>query len=135
MDTTQVTQNGSATRRRLERTTDDRVIAGVASGFAEYAGLSTGFVRLALIVLTLFGGAGIALYAAGWLLIPDQGEAESLAARFAGRLDTTEKRVGAVLMALAVVIVMGGASPGLVAAAALAAIGFALTRPDTNEEN
>lgn len=135
MDTTQVTQNGSATRRRLERTTDDRVIAGVASGFAEYAGLSTGFVRLALIVLTLFGGAGIALYAAGWLLIPDRGEAESLAARFAGRLDTTEKRVGAVLMALAVVIVMGGASPGLVAATALAVIGFALTRPDTNEEN
>ncbi len=37
-------------------------------------------VRIAFVVLTLIGGAGIPLYLAGLLLIPDEGTDQSLAA-------------------------------------------------------
>lgn len=138
MDTHTEIENGTATRRRLERPTDDRLVAGVASGLADYTGMPTAFVRLAALALTIFGGVGIPLYIAGWLLIPQQGESRSLAERFVARLDTTEKQIGAGLMGLAIVIlVTGTVSPGLVTVALLAAVGFALTRTSTrtNKEN
>ncbi len=109
MDTQTETKNGTATRRRLERPTDDRIVAGVASGLAEYAGMSTAVVRIAAIVLTVFGGVGIPLYMAGWLLIPNHGHDESLAERFLARLDTTDKQIGAGLMGLALVILVSPA--------------------------
>ena len=36
-------------------------------------------VRIAFVVLTFFGGTGIALYLAGLLLIPDEGSDRSIA--------------------------------------------------------
>jgi len=36
-------------------------------------------VRLAFVVLTIFGGAGIPLYLAGLLLIPEEGSDQSIA--------------------------------------------------------
>jgi signal transduction histidine kinase/phage shock protein PspC (stress-responsive transcriptional regulator) len=47
---------------------DDRVIAGVAGGFADRHGLDATVVRVALVVLTLAGGLGLVLYAAGAVL-------------------------------------------------------------------
>src|SRR5947208_16127851 len=58
------------TTRRLNRSTDDRVIAGVAGGFGRYIGIDAVVVRLVLIVLSFFGGAGLVLYVAAWLLVP-----------------------------------------------------------------
>ncbi len=135
MDTHTEIENGTATRRRLERSTDDRLVAGVASGLADYAGMPTAFVRIAALALMIFGGVGIPLYIAGWLLIPKQGESQSLGERFVAELDTTEKQIGAGLMGLAIVIlVTGTVSPGLVAVALLAVVGFALTRTSTRTD-
>ena len=49
------------------------MIAGVASGIAAYFDVDVTVVRIAIAVLSVFGGAGIALYIAGWLLMPNEG--------------------------------------------------------------
>ncbi|MBE1533017.1 PspC domain-containing protein [Actinomadura algeriensis] len=67
------------TSRSLRRTHDGRLVAGVCSGVARFAGVDANIVRLALAVFTLFGGAGIALYVIGWLLMPDEGAPKSIA--------------------------------------------------------
>jgi phage shock protein PspC (stress-responsive transcriptional regulator) len=47
------------------------MIAGVASGIADYLGIEVTIVRIAIVVLTLAGGFGVPLYLAGWFLMPD----------------------------------------------------------------
>ena len=64
----------------LHRPTRDRMVAGVASGLADYAGIDAIIVRIAFVVLTFLGGAGIPLYLACWLLIPAEGSDQSAAA-------------------------------------------------------
>jgi phage shock protein PspC (stress-responsive transcriptional regulator) len=56
--------------RRLTRRPDDRIIAGVASGLADYLGLDPVLVRVGFVVLAFAGGVGIVLYGALWLLAP-----------------------------------------------------------------
>ncbi len=52
---------------------DDRMIAGVCSGIAEYFGIDATLVRVVAVLSVLLGfGAGILLYVAGWLLMPDR---------------------------------------------------------------
>jgi phage shock protein PspC (stress-responsive transcriptional regulator) len=63
----------------LRRSYDDRMLAGVAGGLARYFGVDSTIVRIAFVVLTLFGGAGIPLYLAGLLLIPEEGSDQSIA--------------------------------------------------------
>jgi phage shock protein PspC (stress-responsive transcriptional regulator) len=63
----------------LRRPTHDRMLAGVASGIADYLGVDETLVRIAIVVATFFGGAGIAVYLAGWLLIPEEGSDQSIA--------------------------------------------------------
>lgn len=67
--------------RLLRRRDDSRLLGGVCGGFADYIGADVALVRLLMVVLTLFGGTGIALYAAAWLLMPVQGSARSPAER------------------------------------------------------
>jgi len=39
-------------------------------------------VRIVLAVLTVLGGAGVPIYLAGWLLIPEEGTEQSIATEF-----------------------------------------------------
>jgi signal transduction histidine kinase len=55
------------------RATSGRALGGVAAGVADHLGLSPLVVRVAFLLLTAAGGAGIAMYAALWVLLP-QGE-------------------------------------------------------------
>jgi phage shock protein PspC (stress-responsive transcriptional regulator) len=64
----------------IRRPYDDRMLGGVAGALARYFGVDTIIVRIAFLVLTLFGGAGIPLYLAGLLLIPEEGSDQSIAA-------------------------------------------------------
>jgi phage shock protein PspC (stress-responsive transcriptional regulator) len=63
----------------LYRSLHDRMLAGVAGGIADYLGVDATIVRIALVVLTFIGGAGIPVYLAGWLLIPEEGSDHCLA--------------------------------------------------------
>ncbi len=64
----------------IRRARDHRMIAGVAEGAARYFDVDTTIVRIAFVVLAMFGGAGVPLYLAAWLLIPEEGAGQSLAA-------------------------------------------------------
>ena len=66
-------------RPALRRPHQDRMLAGVASGLARYFGVDPTLVRIAFVVLTIVGGAGIPLYLAGLLLIPEEGSDQSIA--------------------------------------------------------
>lgn len=70
----------------LYRPIGGRMIAGVAAGIAQYLGVDVTIVRIVLAVLTFVGGAGIPVYVAGWLLIPDEGASHSIASDLIGSL-------------------------------------------------
>ncbi|MBV9870144.1 MAG: PspC domain-containing protein [Frankiaceae bacterium] len=59
--------------RRLTRSRDDRMVAGVCSGAAHYWDIDPVIPRVVVAALAVFGGAGFVLYALGWLLIPGAG--------------------------------------------------------------
>jgi len=58
------------------------MLAGVCAGVGEYLGVDTTLVRIGFVILTIMGGAGIPLYLAGLLLIPEEGSDQSLASSF-----------------------------------------------------
>ena len=66
-------------RSALRRSYSDRMLAGVAAGLARYFDVDVTIVRIAFVVLTIVGGAGIPLYLAGLLFIPDEGSDQSIA--------------------------------------------------------
>jgi len=58
-------------RPALRRSRQNRVIAGVCGGLAEFFGISTFWFRLAFFILFLPGGApGLLVYGLCWLIIP-----------------------------------------------------------------
>jgi phage shock protein PspC (stress-responsive transcriptional regulator) len=72
--------------RQLRRCADDKMLAGVAGGIARYLDVDVTLVRVIMAALVLLNGAGLVLYIAAWLLIPEDGEDQSLAAAWiAGR--------------------------------------------------
>src|SRR5215475_13132551 len=66
-------------RTALRRPVQDSVVAGVAAGLARYLGVDVMVIRIAFVILTIVGGAGIPLYLAGLLLIPEEGSDQSIA--------------------------------------------------------
>ena len=55
---------------RLERPVQGRYVAGVCAGLAEHLGLSVRHVRLAFVLASIAGGAGVAAYLFLWALTP-----------------------------------------------------------------
>ena len=72
--------------KRLYRTREGRVVAGVCTGIAAYFGIDPTLVRLAFAVLTIFGGAGILIYLLAWIVIPEEGgDGSSIAESFVSK--------------------------------------------------
>jgi phage shock protein PspC (stress-responsive transcriptional regulator) len=89
MNTTEMNPETSATQtdtqtqtQQLSRPVEGRMLAGVAAGLARYLGVDVTIVRIVLAVLAVIGGAGVPIYIAGWLLIPQEGAEQSLASEF-----------------------------------------------------
>lgn len=57
--------------KRLYRSKQDRMISGVCGGLADYFSIDVILVRILWIIITLFGGAGLLLYIAGIVIIPE----------------------------------------------------------------
>jgi phage shock protein C len=76
----------------LCRPNEGRMLAGVAAGFADYFDVDVTVVRIVIAVLAVIGGAGIPLYLAGWLLIPDEGASSSIASDFIHHSPLTQPR-------------------------------------------
>lgn len=59
--------------RKLVRSRDHRMIAGVAGGIGDYLNIDANIVRLVFVIVALFTfGTAVIAYAAGWLLLPDE---------------------------------------------------------------
>jgi phage shock protein C len=68
-------------RRRLQRSTTDRKIAGVCGGLAEYLGVDSTLVRIAAVVLSIYPGAiicGVLAYLIAWFVVPSAPAATAL---------------------------------------------------------
>jgi phage shock protein PspC (stress-responsive transcriptional regulator) len=61
------------------------MLAGVASGLADYFDIDPILVRIGFIALSLLGGLAVPLYLAGWLLIPEEGADFSVAEELLAR--------------------------------------------------
>jgi len=60
---------------RIRRTVGpDRKLAGVAGGLARHLDIDPILLRVGFVVLVFFGGSGILLYVACWLLLPEDGK-------------------------------------------------------------
>ncbi|WP_162598707.1 PspC domain-containing protein [Nocardioides gilvus] len=55
----------------------DRKVAGVAAGLARHLNIDPLVLRVAFVVLSFFGGAGIIVYGALWLLLPEDGQPQA----------------------------------------------------------
>jgi phage shock protein PspC (stress-responsive transcriptional regulator) len=75
----------------LRRPFNDRMLAGVAAGVARYFGVDVTIVRIAFALLTVMGGAGIPLYLAGLLLIPEEGSDVSIASSLVESLQSRSR--------------------------------------------
>ncbi|MGZ4279615.1 MAG: PspC domain-containing protein [Solirubrobacteraceae bacterium] len=64
----------TASPRRLYRSREDRVLAGVCGGIARYFNIDPVLVRVGAVALAFLGGAGLLAYVAAVLLIPNEGE-------------------------------------------------------------
>lgn len=93
-DTTQEKQTGeekvqgekTGSARRLYRSTDDVVVAGVASGIAQYFAIDPVLVRAIFFISIFFGGLGLLIYVVLWFIVP---EARSVSQKLAMRGDST----------------------------------------------
>ena len=61
-----------AETRRLYRSRSNRQVAGVCGGLAQYFNLDATLIRVLFIVLAVLGGAGIVLYVAMWIIVPNE---------------------------------------------------------------
>ena len=83
------------------------MLSGVCGGLGQYFDVNPLFYRVGFVVLTLLGGAGLLVYGAAVLVIPSEGESESIASDI---LRNHRRRpvalVGLVLVAVAGVVLL-----------------------------
>jgi phage shock protein PspC (stress-responsive transcriptional regulator) len=114
--------------RVLLRRDDDKVVAGVCAAFGRYTGTDPVLWRVVVGVLTFFGGAGLCLYLAGWLLVPRLGSDGSVAERALTSRPLTPATallVGVTVLAFAILV---GDGRGFAAVAVLALFGWLVVR-------
>lgn len=57
--------------KKLTRNIGDKIVAGVASGLADYFQLDVTWVRIAFVLAAFFGGGGIWIYIILWIAVPE----------------------------------------------------------------
>ncbi len=58
--------------KRLFRSSNNRVFAGICGGLGEFFDIDATLIRLIFILITVFGGGGILVYIILWLIIPEK---------------------------------------------------------------
>ena len=58
-------------KKKLYRSQDERMIAGVCGGIGEYFDIDPTLIRLLTVAFILAGGSGIFGYIVGWIIIPE----------------------------------------------------------------
>ena len=101
----------SPTVRRLERSSSDRMLAGVCGGLGRYFELNSTVFRVGFVVLTLLGGAGVLVYLAAALVMPDEGRKRSLAEQvLAERKERPWPLIGLAIVGVALIVLLSRAA-------------------------
>src|SRR3954471_2883048 len=66
----------TAAPRKSYRSSDERILGGVAAGLAHHLGVEVLYVRIAFLLLAVLGGFGAVLYAGLWLILPTDAHLE-----------------------------------------------------------
>ena len=121
-------------RPRLERSREDRMVAGVAGGIAKHLGLNATLLRVAFAVSVFAAGFGLIVYVLTWLLAPMEPEgptgSDVVAQPRRLRLPSLAQIVGIGLLAVGLAVILGvsglwfGGAQGW--PVLVAAIGFAI---------
>jgi phage shock protein PspC (stress-responsive transcriptional regulator) len=106
--------------RRLMRSEQDRMIAGVCGGLGRYFGIDPVIFRIATLALVFAGGAGVLMYLAAWILIPSGDDPALAAASPAGAAPADRNRwlivalvVVGLILAIPVLLIAGFLLPFL----------------------
>ncbi len=116
--------------RTLRRSSTDRKIAGVAGGLARHLDVDPLVVRVVLVVLVFFSGAGLLLYGALWLLVPEEIDGSTIM----HTEDSTRNALVVIALVVAALIAfstgLGNGSGGVwfLCLVVIAALGWYLTR-------
>lgn len=86
-------------------------IAGVAAGVGHRYGIDPVLVRVAFVVSTLFGGAGIVLYLFGWLMFPEAGEGASMAESLTRKRQDSQSQTKTIVLIVALAIAVSTMGP------------------------
>lgn len=86
-------------------------IAGVAAGVGHRYGIDPVLVRVAFVVSTLFGGAGIVLYLFGWLMFPEAGEGTSMAESLTRKRQDSQSQTKTIVLIVALAIAVSTMGP------------------------
>lgn len=95
---------------QLRRSVTDRKVAGVAGGLGRHLNVDPTIVRVLLVVLCFFGGAGFLLYGVAWLLVPEDGRAEATVSMGPGTRNGV--LISAGVVAALLVVANGWGGPG-----------------------
>ena len=121
---------------RLVRSSDNRVVAGVCGGLGAVLGVDPTVIRLAVIVLTLANGVGFVAYLVALAVLPKEPVATT-GPTASVRPPSGERAVGVGLITLGALLLFGHLDLllplGIVWAAALSAVGFALVWARTDQ--
>jgi phage shock protein PspC (stress-responsive transcriptional regulator) len=121
-------------RLPLRRRAGHRLVAGVAGGLADYAGMRPLVFRLVFVVFAFIGGVGILVYLLLWWLIPREDLPDSAAERLIRRFPDAPSWVGIALLGLGVVLLAGRLGlwdTNVLWAVLLIGLGVVLFRRDT----
>ncbi|MBY6410573.1 PspC domain-containing protein [Rhodococcus sp. BP-252] len=86
-------------------------IAGVAAGIGYRYNVDPVLIRVAFVVGTIFGGAGIVLYLAAWLLFSKAGDTASPAESLVGKGNSSESNTKIVVLIVALIIAVTTLGP------------------------
>jgi phage shock protein C len=99
------------TDTRLRRSADDKMVAGVCGGLGSYFNTDPVWFRLAFVVVTLAGGAGVLIYIVAWLVIPEGAPGTDLSGPGSGLGEKGPLVAGVALVGIGLVLLINAVVP------------------------
>ena len=94
----------SKDRKKLKRSSTDRMVSGVCGGLASYFDVDSTIVRVLWVLVTLAGGSGIILYVAAIIIVPNDDKYHSAPE---SRNNNSSILWGALLIFLGITLIFG----------------------------
>lgn len=102
--------------KNLCRSNTDKVLGGVSGGLSDYLDIDSVLIRIAFVLLALFGGSGVLIYIILWVVMPaekvfigsadvvEEAEVEQVGVH--SRKSNTSLIAGVILIALGMILVL-----------------------------